>query len=153
MTLRRFLRILKRSEMGGALVETALTAPLLGVMILGAAEFARVAYTAIEVTSAARAGVSYGAQNGLTATDSAGIAWAATHDAPNVTSLTVSTPVIGYVCSNGDPSTGASTDCPNSHIEETLTVTTQATIDPMIHVPGLPTTYTLHGQATQKCLQ
>ena len=153
ITLRELVRFCRRSEVGGSLVETALTAPILLTLILGAAELARVAYTAIEVTSAARAGVSYGAQSGLTAGDTTGITWAAKNDAPNVSSLTVSTPVIGYICSDGNASTGATTDCSTSHIEETLTVQTQATMDPIIHLPGLPTSYTLYGQAVQKCLQ
>ena len=55
----------RESEVGGSLVETALTAPLLlTLLIFGSVEFARVAYAAIEVTNAARAGVSYGAQSG-----------------------------------------------------------------------------------------
>lgn len=153
MTLRELLKICRKSETGGALVETALTAPLLTMLILGAAEFARVAYTAIEVTSAAQAGVTYGAQSGLTASDTAGIQWAATHDGGDVKSLTVSTPILGYICSDGSASTGASGDCANSHMEETVTVKTQATVDPIMHLPGLPTSYTLYGQAVQKCLQ
>ena len=153
ITFRGLVRICRRSEAGGALVETALTAPLLTIMILGAVEFARVAYTAIEVTNAAEAGVTYGAQSGLTASDIAGITWAATKDASNVTSLTVSNVALGYVCSDGSAATGASGDCSNSHLEETVTVQTQATLNPIIHVPGLPATYTLYGHAVEKCLQ
>lgn len=140
-------------EAGGALVETAVTLPMLVLLVLGSAEFARVAYTAIEVTNAARAGVSYGAQNGGTASDTSGITWAATHDGTDISTLQVTNVSIGYVCSDGTTSTGLNTDCANSHIEETVTVNTQAMIDPLIHVPGLPTTYTLTGQAIQKCLQ
>jgi len=150
---REWARICRRSETGGSLVETALTAPILFTLILGAAEFARVAYMAIEVTSAARAGVSYGAQSGLTASDTNGITWAALHDGVDVPGISVSSVSLGYICSDGSPSTGATTDCSASHIEETVTVQTQATVNPIIHVPGLPTTYTLYGQAVQKCLQ
>jgi len=146
-------RALRSGEAGGALVETALTAPVLVLLVLGAVEFARVACAAIEVTNAARAGVAYGAQNGGTASDTPGITWAATHDGANVTGLTVSSVSLSYVCSNGAAATGANTDCANSHIEETVKVNTQATVDPLIHVPGLPRSYTLHGQAVQKCLQ
>jgi Flp pilus assembly protein TadG len=109
-------RFIHRDEGGGALVETALTLPLLVMMIAGAAEFSRVAYASLEVVSAAKAGVSYGAQTGGT------------------------TGALNQACSN-------------SHLEQTLTVVTQATIDPLIHLPGLPTTYTINGQASQLCLQ
>lgn len=143
-----------RGEAGGALVETALTLPLLLVLITGAMEFSRVAYASLEVVSAAKAGVSYGAQTGGTASDLPGITYAAQHDAANVTSLQVLSATSTYACSNPkELSTGANTDCPTSHIEQTLTVATQATLDPLIHVPGLPTTYLIKGQASQICLQ
>lgn len=153
LSLRKKLWKLSGDESGGALVETALTVPLLVLLVLGSVEFARVAYTAIEVSNAARAGVSYGAQNGGTASDTTGITWAATHDAANISTLQVTNVSLAYICSDGTASTGANTDCATSHIEETVTVNTRAIIDPLIHVPGLPTTYTLTGQAVQKCLQ
>ena len=154
ITLRKIFKALGIREEGGAIAETALTAPFLAVIIFGAVEFARVAYAAIEVTNAARAGVSYGAQSGLTASDSAGIIWAATHDGVNIPGMTVSTPVISYTCSDGKPTTGTPPACGNGvHLLETLTVQTQVTMDPLIHVAGLPTTYTLYGTAVQTCYQ
>ena len=140
------------SDAGQAIVETALIFPMLLALLIGAAEFARVAYAAIEVANAARAGVQYGAQSGFNASDSTGIATAAAKDAANVTGL-VTTSSIACICSDGAASTCANTDCANSHTEEILTVNTQATIDPLIHVPGLPRTYTLKGKAIQKCVQ
>lgn len=151
--LRKFIRALGVREGGGALAETAMTAPLLVVLVVGAVEFARVAYASIEVVNAARAGVSYGARSGLTASDTAGITWAATNDGVNIPGMTVTNIALGYVCSDGSASTGASTDCANSHIEETVTVQTQVKMNPLIHVPGLPATYTLNGSAIQKCYQ
>lgn len=147
-------RFIHRDERGGALVETALTLPLLLMMIAGAAEFSRVAYASLEVVSAAKAGVSYGAQTGGTTSDLAGITYAAQNDAANVTSLQVTSATSSYSCSDGTPVTGALNQaCANSHLQQTLTVATQATIDPIIHLPGLPTTYTIQGQASQLCLQ
>ena len=148
-----YIKSVQNGESGGALVETALTVPLLMTLMLGAVEFARVAYTAIEVSNAARAGVSYGAQNGGTAGDTTGITWAATHDGANISTLSVSNVSVSYICSDGSASTGANTDCSSSHIEEILTVNTQASMDPLIHLPGLPKTNTVYGQAIQKCLQ
>ena len=140
------------ADAGQALVETALIFPMLVALLIGAAEFARVAYAAIEVANAARAGVQYGAQSGSNASDSTGIATAASKDAANVTGL-VTTSSIACICSDGTASTCANTDCASSHTEEILTVNTQATIDPLIHVPGLPRTYTIKGKAIQKCVQ
>lgn len=142
----------RRGESGQSLVETALVFPLLATIVVGAAEMGRVAYAAIEVANAARAGVAYGTQSGAAASDTTGIATAASKDAGNLTTLTT-TSSYSCICSDGTASTCANTDCTNSHIEQTLTVNTTATIDPIFHLPGLPTTYTLKGQAIQKCLQ
>jgi|SRR5579863_9401923 len=139
-------------ESGSALVETAAVLPLLIALLLGAAELARVAYAAIEVANAARAGAQYGAQGGFTASDTTGIANAAAADAANLTGL-ITTSSYSCACSDGSASTCQPTDCANSQIEQTLTVNTQASIDPLIHLPGLPTQYTLKGQAIQKCVQ
>lgn len=141
-----------KSEAGQALVETALIIPLLTTLLIGSAELARVAYAAIEVSNAARAGAQYGAQNGFTVSDSTGIQTAASSDASNLSGFSA-TSSYTCACSDGSASTCQPTDCANSHIEETLTVNTQATIDPLIHLPGLPTKYTLKGQAIQKCAQ
>lgn len=145
-------RLAKDHEAGQALVETALVVPLLITILVGAAEMARVAYAAIEVANAAHAGAQYGAQNGYTASDTTGIATAATNDAYNLSGITT-TSSYTCVCSDGTASTCQTSDCSSSHIEETLTVNTSVTIDPLIHLPGLPTTYTLKGQAIQKCTQ
>jgi Flp pilus assembly protein TadG len=147
------LRFLGAGEAGGAFVETAVTVPLLFILILGAVETAQVAYASIEVANAAKAAVAYGAQSGGTAGDTTGITYAATQDAANIPSLTVPTISVSYICSDGSAATGLSTDCASSHIEEILTVTTQATVSSVVHLPGLPTSYTLHGQASEKCLQ
>ena len=153
----RFLRLRDKlreagAESGSALVETAAVLPLLITLLLGAAELARVAYAAIEVANAARAGAQYGAQSGFTASDTTGISTAASADAANLTGLTT-TSSYTCACSDGSASTCQPTDCANSQIEQTLTVNTQASVDPLVHLPGLPTQYTLKGQAVQKCVQ
>jgi Flp pilus assembly protein TadG len=124
----------------------------LTLILLGAAEFGRVAYAAVEVSNAARAGAAYAAQNGSTASDTTGIATAAANDAANLTGLTT-TSSHSCVCSDGTSSTCTAGDCSASHIEETVTVNTQVSFDPLIHLPGLPTAFTLKGQAVQKCSQ
>jgi len=141
-------------EDGGALAETAMTAPLLIVLVVGSVEFARVAYASIEVVNAARAGVTYGARSGLFASDAAGITWAATHDGVNIPGMTVAAPILGYTCSDGNAPTGTPPACSGTaHLIETVTVQTQVKMNPLIHVPGLPATYTLNGSATQNCYQ
>lgn len=139
---------LAREDCGQALLEAALTLSVFCVLLVGAMEFGRVAYASIEVTRAAKAGVQYGDTNVNTAVDATGIQAAAANETPDLSGLTA-TASISCSCSNGGTSTCLNTDCPDSHIIETLTVETTATFDPGIHLIGLPSTYTLHGIAVQ----
>ena len=152
--VRSILRLRTRttSEVGSALVEFCLTMPVLTALIVGAAELGWMTYASVEVTNAARAAVSYGCQTSTTAADTAGIQNTAAADAPDVTlgTTTVST---SCICSDGSASTCKPTDCSSSNIETILTVDTQATVNPFVHLPGLPASFTLHGQAVQKVLQ
>jgi Flp pilus assembly protein TadG len=137
---------------GQALVELALSMPLLIGLLVGAVEFARMAFASIEVQDAAMAGVQYGAQDTTTAADTTGIQTAASNDAPDVT-LGTPTVSISCICADGSASTCLSTDCSTSAIEKIVTVQTQASFTPLIHKLGVPGTFTLHGQAVQKVLE
>jgi Flp pilus assembly protein TadG len=148
-----------RRDPGQSFVEIALTLPVLILLLVGAAELARVAYVAIEVANAAKAAVAYGAQS-TTVSDTTGIKNAAILDANNIT-LTASNVTVATagVCSSGTLCTGANSTCKNTdcsaagdHIETVLTVTTSYNFTPVIHLPGLPASFTLHGQAVQTCL-
>src|SRR5258708_1796299 len=75
-------------DTGQGLVELALTLPLFMLILLGAAEFARFAWASIETSNAARAGVQYGAQDHVTAKNSALIQAAALNDGINLSGLT-----------------------------------------------------------------
>ncbi len=149
------MKIFRDSELGQAIVEFALTMPVLVLLLLGAAEFGRVAYAAIEVSNAAKAAAQYAAQNPGAAGDTTGMQAFARADAANLTGLTA-TSSFTCVCSDGTATTcaNAATTCPGtgSSIETIITVQTQASINPLIYVPGLPKTYTLYGRAVQKCL-
>jgi hypothetical protein len=145
-------RISTRSDAGQALLELALTLPLLALLLLGAGEFGRLAYAAIETSNAARAGVQYGAQNHVTASDYAGMQLASLDDGPNVPGL-AATATHFCSCADGAASTCSSGDCTGSRIIEYVQVNTTATVDPLIHVPGLPATYTLNGQAVMRVWQ
>ena len=147
----------RESESGQGLVELALVSVLILVPILiGAGEFARAAYAYIEVSNAARAAVQYGAQNGATALDTAGMLTAAKNDyafdANNLTLLQSS-----YVCTCSDTgSTVTCTDataCSGAHMEKTLTVQTHATFNPGFYEPFLSETFIINGIAVQKVLQ
>ena len=153
--LRKHLNLGRGGERGQALVETALTLPVLLLLLVGAAELARVAYASIEVSNAARAAAQYGAMNGGGFKDATGMLAAANNDAANLTPAVTFNPAPSYacVCSDGSASTCGSGDCATSKMIITLTVNTQQTFTSIFRLPGLPITYTLHGTAVQKVLQ
>lgn len=147
-----------RGDVGQALIELALTFPVFLLIIVGLAEFARVAYADIEVSNAARAGVAYGAQSPATAADTAGIELAATQDGSNITGLTATT---SQFCSCSDaPSTHVSCSTAPAtcspapvHSLQYVQVNTTATVTPLAHYPGLPTSFTLRGLAIMRVQQ
>lgn len=142
-----------RGERAQALVETALVFPVLIILLVGAAEMARIARAGIAISNAAKAGVQYGAHDGVTAQDTTGIGTAASNEAPNLTVTTDSS--ASCVCSDGTTisCTGNNSCLSNARVIETLTVNTQATVTPVIHLPGLPRSFTVKGSASQRCLQ
>lgn len=154
--INRWLRLPRGSESGQALAELTVAGSLLILLLLGAIEFGQVAYSSIEVSNAAKAGVQYGAQNQGTASDTPGIQIAAAAAAPD---LTITFPVApspnpSCQCSDGSQmnSNCLTIVCPaTTHIVETLTVNTQAVVTPMIRLPGFSGPFTLNGQAIQKC--
>lgn len=146
---------LMHGQRGQALVELALVIPLFFLLIIGAAEFGRLAYAAIEVANAARAGAAYGAQTHITASDSAGIKLASTQDAPNVSGVTA-TSSISCICSTGGTltCTNALAACASpARIIEYVTVNSSATVGPLFNYPGLPHTFTLYGQSIMRVEQ
>jgi Flp pilus assembly protein TadG len=140
-------------ERGQALAELALMLPMFSALLVGAAEFARVSYAAIEVANAARAGAAYGAQNHLTALSSATMQSIAQSDAPNVTNLTAVASTF-CTCSNGTAITcaNAATTC-SARVIPYVKVVASASVNPLFHVPGLPTTYNLQSTAQMRVEQ
>lgn len=153
MKMTKFLKLRSKSdvssESGQALVELSAVGMTLVLFVLGVTHFGKVIYSAIEVSNAAKAGVQYGAQNSGTAQDTTGIQNAAQAAAPDLTVTATSS--TACVCSDGSASTCLNTDCSTSHLEESVTVNTSVTVRPTIRLPGFPSSYTLSGQAVQKC--
>lgn len=158
INLSYFARGSRDREAGQALVELAVTMPLLIALLFGATELGSVTFEAIELTNSARAAVQYGAQTPITAADTAGILAAAKQDAydlakSNGTTSFTATVSNSCICSNGSAAAScAISSCPTSQLEQVLSVQTSATFTPMIHVPNLPMSFTLHGSAVQRVL-
>src|SRR3569833_2838052 len=114
--LNNFRVLFRTSERGSALVETALTVPVVAMLLLGAVEMGDFAFRASEVSNAARAAAQYGTMNGGGFTDcngtssggpcdaTSGMYEAAKKDAPRTfatcTSFTVNA-TSNCTCSNG----------------------------------------------------
>jgi len=144
-----------RLQAGQALVEVALVAPILVLLLIGAVEFGRLEYASIEVNNAARAGAQYGSQTPVTAMDFSGMQQAAINDAPDVLSLTATTTnycscPVSNSCSSATQAACTPGMCSGTQICEYVQVNTQAVVDPLFHYPGLPTTFTLQGQSTMR---
>ena len=144
-------------ESGQALVETAITLSMLVIMLIGAAEIGRIAYAAIQVTNAAKAAVQYGGQSRTSASDTGGIKYAAALEATALPNLQTNVLPPNCFCAKA---TGTAVDCQSltacrstsSILVESITVQTSDTFNPFFHLPGMPATITLHGQAIQQVL-
>jgi len=148
---RRFLEFMK-SDSGQAAVELAFVLPLASFLLVGTIEVGRLANTSILLNDAARAGVQYGAQNRVTASDNNGITQATQQDATDISNLTV-TPSHFCACSDGSSSTCQPTDCQNSRILEYVKVNTQTQLNTLLPYPGLPRSFAVKGQEIMRVSQ
>lgn len=146
----RLTRNWRRGESGQALVEAAIAAPLFFLLLLGAAELARVAYAAIEIQNAAEAAALYGAQTQGAVVSSTGFTQVAQSDAGNLTGVSA-TVATGHYCSDGSPADSATYTCATGTPETMINVGTTVSFDPLIHLPFLPSTLNLTGYASEMC--
>jgi Flp pilus assembly protein TadG len=150
---------------GQAFVELALVLPLFTLLLVGIAEFGRLAYASIEINNAARAGVAYAAQTNTTAADSTNITLAAKQDAANFVSSSLSaTPAYSCYCESStgtmtsfascDKSVANLTTCASpSRIAVFVQVNTSSQVATLFHFPGVGSTVTLQGQAIMRVQQ
>ena len=150
-----------REDRGQAFVELALILPVFVLLVLGAAEVGRLAYAAIEVNNAARAGVAYAAQSHTTASDTSTAVLAAKAEAPDITTLTA-TATLSCSCETSTGTLPAPSSCTGvtltscaspSRIVEFVQVNTTAPVNTLFHFPGIPNSVTFQGQATMRVVQ
>jgi len=159
LTLRGWIRRLRHGDAGSALVELALSVPILVLLLLGAVEFGRFAYLAIELTNAAKAAAQYGAQNSVTGADVTGMQLVASQDAPEVTAqcthFTTTVAATSCACVVGGVSAGAAcgSACAGGYIVQNLDIQTSADCAPAIYPSGFGGTLTLRGHAVQEVLK
>ena len=136
-----------KTESGQAAVELALITPMLLVIFLGTIEFGRLAYIAIETSSAARAGVQYGSQNVVFAADNAGMQQIAQQDAPELARLTVTSKTICQCSSALGTNVACTTTCAGGRLMVFVQVDALAQYTPWFLYPGSPTSITVKGEA------
>ena len=148
-----------QGERGTALVELAVVMPLVVLLLVGAIDFARVFYTALAVTQAARAGAEYGVLTGASSTDASALAAAITLAAQNAVASDIGTVGVPAAktecqCVPDNPgnagaldglavvactTAGAATGCSGQrHLAMFVTVTASKTFMMTAAFPGLP---------------
>ena len=143
------MRLRRHFKIGQAATELALIAPVLSLMLLGGADFARAFYFNQEVVAAARAGAQYGSQSVTTAADTTGIRASALANGTNVPGLTASS---SFCTCQSPPPTGqtacGSGYCNGANSQATyVTVNTSATFTTLVNYPGIPHLTTMSGKA------
>jgi len=108
------VRRLLESNSGQAVVEVALVAPLLMILMAGAIDLGRFAQFDAKLASSARAGAQYGSQNLVTAADTTGMQSAAESDVQNQTGITVAATTF-CKCADGTATSCTSTACSANH--------------------------------------
>lgn len=138
--------MLSRWHRGQSVVEIALTAPILALLLVATADFARVFYASIEVANAARAGVQYGVQNYNTGVDYTGMKKYAEADGQNVPGLSASA---SEFCQCGGTTVVCSpAQCSQPQIFVQVTAT--ATFNTMLHYPGMRSSIPLSSTAVME---
>jgi Flp pilus assembly protein TadG len=149
------LRAFWNDTHGASLVELALLAPTLFLLIMGVVDFGRAVYIGIELQDAAHAGAEYGSLN---PTNTTAITAAAKQSAANIPNLVVSTPTWGCECSDGSsysascvsPPTCTASSTRGSNIVHRVQVTTSSVYTPFLHWPGLPGAITMSSTASMR---
>jgi len=140
----------RSSQAGAAFVELVVTLPVLVALLIGTADFARVFYTSIELTNAARAGAQFGAKNLGASANISGMQGAATSSV-NITGVTATAAQVCQ-CALPDGSfpdtitcTATPPPCPSPRFRViTVSVTATATYSMIARYPGIPRTLTIN---------
>jgi Flp pilus assembly protein TadG len=152
---RRVVRKLRGGHAGQSVVELALIAPLLALLLMVAADLGRVFYLSIAVNNAASAGVHFAAQEG-NANDATGMETAACNDF-GISPLATCQQTLGMTatsfceCPNG-ASPGAQVDCTSTCADLRIyaEVTTTTSFSTLLPYPGIPSVSSVNGTAVMR---
>lgn len=141
-----------RLRRGSVLVEFAVMFPLMVLMALGTADFARVFYAGIAVANAARAGVQYGSVSAGNAGNFPGMQQAALNDAANQGLTGVTATATNYCGCNGS-ATAVSCNtgtCAGAAPNGYVVVTVSYTYNTFVNYPGIPSSVAFVRSATMR---
>lgn len=145
---------------GTSLMELALIAPVLALVLVGGVELGRFAYFNILASNAARAGVQYGAYSLSHAGDTTGMQNAAYNDAPNAGQAATAwglSATAGHICKCSDGTANATcvpTTCgAGTHQIVWVTVTTSGVVTSLFSYPGLPASVNVGATAIMQVRQ
>ena len=142
-----FIRFWK-DRTGSSFIETAILVPAMLMLCCGTMDFARVVYAGIEIASAARAGVQYGALTPGNSGDTSGMVQAALTDAADLGSTVTASASNFCTCSGSTVS--CSSTCSGVAPEGYVSVTANYTFSTTIPYPGLPQTVALSRSAKMR---
>jgi len=148
MAQRMSFKNLWHDRSGTSFIETAILIPALLMLSCGIMDFARVVYAGVEIASAARAGVQYGALTPGNSGNTSGMVQAALTDAADLG------PSVTATASNFCTCTGATVPCssPCGATEPAgyVSVTANYTFHTALTYPGLPQTVLLSRTAKMR---
>ena len=128
----------RRTARGQALVELALTIPLLLLLLFGAGDLARAFSASVTFTNAAGVGAMFGSRSIDAASDVAGITQAAQNDGQNLIGMSVTTTKYCQ-CPDGSSILCTSTSCAGGARSRLYSsVTTQYLFRTLASYPGIP---------------
>ena len=135
------------ADEGTSLVEFALIAPFLVLLLIGLVEGGRYTAFAIQVSNAARAGAAYGARDGYSS-DIVGMQNAATNDGQ--LSQITATATNSCTCADGTASDCSQTSCSASHVIVYVHVKTSGTFNSLFDYPGIGSSVPISDTATMQ---
>jgi Flp pilus assembly protein TadG len=134
-----------KDETGAVLVELALVLPFLIILMLGATDFGRVFFAAVELSNAVTAGAEYGSRVKSMATNVAGIKSVVTSDAADLSGVTFPSDPTSYcTCPGSGTHIACTTTCTGyGKPKEYVSVTANYTWTALVPWPGIPNTVAL----------
>ena len=162
-----FIKSRLRDSRGANVVEFAAMLPFLLLILLGALEMGRVFYIRLALTSAATAGVHFGAQSSETAEEFTGMQTAAETDFNGAFGLTLGlqlqggpqTPCCYYACWDGYAEYNQTEclqsgleapDCTGDKLVKFVQVDATVQFESLYDYPGFPPTFTMNEHAVMR---